>query len=223
MKNAKQTGTLCAVLKKELFFSTPMAIYLFALLGFMTIIPSYPTIVGIGYVVLAVFQADGIRRANKDLEFTLLLPTKRSYAVVGKTLFVVAIELLTLLFGAVGAVIVYLTTPLGNEVFIDGNFAYFGIALIGLGVYNAIYTAGFFKTGYKSGVPTILGATAFLLVYTVAEILVKAVPSLAMLDGYGADGLFARIITFVIGAIIYGALTVVGVKIGQKRFEKVSL
>lgn len=224
MENAKQKGTLCAVLKKELFLSTHPALYLFALLGLMTLIPSYPTIVGIGYVALAVLQADGVRRSNKDLEFTLLLPVKRSFVVVGKSLFVIAIELLTLVFAAVGAVLAFIISPAGNAVSIDPNFAFFGIALICLGIYNAIYISGFFKTGYKTGLPTLFGTLGFLAFYTVAELVVNLVPTLiTTIDGYGANGFIARLIVFIVGLAVYALLTILGIRAGQKNFEKVSL
>ena len=224
MKITKQRGTLCAVLKKELFLSTHPAIYLFALLGLMTLIPSYPGVVGIGYVMLAVMQSDGIRRANKDLEFTLLLPAKRSFAVVGKALFVIAIELLTLVFASIGAVLAFIISPAGNITSIDANFAFFGIALVCLGIYNAIYISGFFETGYKTGLPTLFGTLGFLAFYTVAELLVNLIPTLShLIDGYSADGLWIRLAVFVVGALIYALLTFLGIKRGQKNFEKVSL
>ena len=223
MKNAKQTGTLCAVLKKELFLSTHPAMYLFALLGFMSLIPSYPGIVGVGYVMLAVFQADAIRRANHDLEFTLLLPIKRSFVVWGKTLSVLSMEILTLLCALMGAIVSIFVNPLGNAVCVDANLSFFGISLVCLGAFNLIYTAGFFKTGYKSGLPTLWGSLAFIGIYSVFELLLNLVPSFAVLDGYGAEGFIFRLTFCIVGLIVFGVLTVLGVKIGQKRFEKVSL
>ena len=223
MENTKQTGTLCAVLKKELFLSTHPAMYLFALLGFMTLIPYYPGIVGVGYIALAVFQADGIRRANNDLEFTLLLPIKRSFVVWGKTLSVIVMETLTLFCASAGAIIAYFVMPGGNSAMIDPNLSFFGIAFICLGAFNLIYTAGFFKTGYKSGMPTLFGAIAIVIIYSLFELLLNVVSAFAVLDGYGADGFVARLLFCVVGTLVFGALTLLGVKIGQKNFEKVSL
>ena len=223
MKNIKQTGTLCAVLKKELFLSTHPAMYLFALLGLMTLIPDYPGIVGVGYIALAVFQADGIRRANNDLEFTLLLPIKRSFVVWGKTLSVIVMETLSLVFALVGAILSRALMPQGNIATVDPNLSFFGIALICLGAFNLIYTAGFFKSGYKSGLPSLWGALAFVGIYSVFELLLNLIPTLSLLDGYGAQGFVFRLIFCIVGLIVYILLTLLGVKIGQKNFEKVSL
>lgn len=107
----------------------------------------------------------------------------------------------------------------------DFSFARFFIcsALAAAGAFNAVYLAGFFKTGYKAGVPVIKGLIAFFLVYAAVEGLCFVPAVKAVLDGIGGDYLRIRAIVFVGGAAIYAGLSVLGVKAAQKRFEKVSL
>lgn len=224
-KNSKRRGTLCAILQKELFLATPLPFYLFALLGLMTAIPSYPIIVGIGYVALAIFNSDGFRRSNRDVEFTCTLPVERKDVVTSKTIFVVVIELLTLVFGVVGALLsVFLSSPNGNAVGLDPNLTFFGVAFSCFGVFNICYIPGYFKTGYKSGIPVLKGTIALLLVYSLVETAVNVVPRFNIIfDSLWGDFVFARAIVLVVGVIAYIILTVVANRIAQKRFEKVSL
>lgn len=224
-KNSKQQGTLCAILKKELFLATPLPFYLFALLGLMTAIPSYPIIVGIGYVTLAIFNSDQFRRSNRDVEFTCTLPVKRADVVTGKSVFVVVIELLTLLFGVVGALLsVFLSAPSGNMVGLDPNLTFFGVAFTCLGVFNLLYIPGYFKTGYKSGIPILKGVVALLIVYAIVETVVNVVPGFNVIfDSLWGEYMWARAIVLCLGAVAYFILTNVAIKRAQKFFEKVSL
>lgn len=56
------------LLKKELRLNMPKALYLFALLGAMVIVPNYPYIVGIGYCIMHVmcyFQFANENRSDR--------------------------------------------------------------------------------------------------------------------------------------------------------------
>lgn len=220
----KERGSLGAIAKKELLLSASPYVYFFALLGALTIIPSYPAIVGIGYFMLAVFTADGIRRSNRDVEFTATLPIERKDVVTGRMLFLAVIEALFFATSGIAAAVAdFVISPAGNPVGLDPNLAFFGVALIGTGAFNAIYLAGFFKTGYKAGVPIIKGLIAFLLVYAVVEGLCFVPQIKSVLDGIGGAYLWVRAIVFAVGAAAYVGLSAIGVAVARKRFEKVSL
>ena len=225
MEKAKRRGTLVAILKKELMLATPRAMYLFAILGIMTFIPSYPSIVGIGYCALAVFSIDERRRANRDIEFTSALPVARKSVVTGKALFLAVFQGAFLFFASLGALLArFVISPNGNIVGLDANFTFFGVALLSLGAFNAIYLPGFFKTGYKSGLPVLLGTFGFIGGYGLAEVLVNLVPGAsAVFDGYGASGLWLRVIVFLAGVAVYTVGLILATKRAQKRFEKVNL
>ncbi len=213
-----------ALVKREFTLATPWQVYLFSLLGLMTLIPSYPSIVGFGYIALAIFTVDGIRRANRDLEYTIALPVERKAVVKSKASFIVIFELAFLFLGAIGAVLSrFLISPNGNIAGLDGNFTLFGVVLLGYGVFNFIYLGEFFKTGYKSGKAVLLGVIAFVVLYGAVECLVNFVPTLStVLDGYG-EGIVYRVIAFVVGAVAFVSLSVLANKRAQKKFERVNL
>ena len=224
-KPEKKRSALRSLVKKELFFTTHPALWLFALLGVLILIPSYPMIVAPGYVFLAIFTAFNVRRANKDLDFTVTLPVRRRDVVTGSAILIVAFEALTLAAcGACAALADYVISPAGNTVGLDPNLAFFGVVLIGYGVFNRVFLSGFYRTGYKTGFPTLFGVIGYLVLYSACETLVQLIPALtAALDGLDPAYLWARAITLVSGAALFAALTYDGVRAGQKKFDKISL
>ncbi len=224
-KPEKKRSALRSLVKKELFFATYPALWLFALLGVLILIPDYPMIVAPGYVFLAIFTAFNVRRANKDLDFTVTLPVRRRDVVTGSAILIVAFELLTLaVCGVCAALADYVISPAGNTVGLDPNLAFFGVVLIGYGVFNRVFLAGFYRTGYKAGFPTLFGVIGYLVLYAACETLVQLIPALtAALDGLDSAYLWARAITLIFGAILFAALTYDGVRSAQKKFDKISL
>lgn len=224
-EQTKSKGTVRALLHKELVLATPAPFYLFALLGLLIMIPHYPAIVSVAYACLALFNITSYRKANRDAEFTAGLPVKRNDSVTAFALFCVIFELIMLaVAGACAAVADYVFSPYGNTAGIDPNLAFFGISFAALGVYNFVFLTGFYKTGYKCGLPALFGTLAFALVYGISEAIVQAVPAVkAVMDTLSADGLWVRAIVLAAGAVVFAVLNFVAVKISQKRFDKVSL
>lgn len=222
---SEKTAAIKNLLFKELFFAVPLPVYLFCLTGALALIPSYPAIVSTGYCFLAIFISANIQRANRDIEFTAVLPVRRNDIVIGKAAFVVVVQLMQLLIAGICAAIAdYVISPGGNITGFDANLAFFGVVALGYGVFNVIYLPGFFKTGYKAGKPVLLGLFAFLLVYAAAETTVQLVPALrSAVDTLDFKTLWLRAVIFAAGAVAYGLLTFTGVKTAQKRFDKISL
>ncbi|MGN1040703.1 MAG: ABC-2 transporter permease, partial [Candidatus Fimimonas sp.] len=165
-----------------------------------------------------------ISQANLSQEFTSTLPVKRS-DIVGSIVAVVAMfQLITLLVGAICAPVAMVIFPTGNLVGLDANLAFFGIAFACFAVFNAIFLPNYFKTGYKYGLPLLLGLVGFVVTYGICETLVQVVPSLtALLDGYAAQGIWARAIVLAAGMVAYALCTAFATKRAVKKFEKVSL
>ena len=219
------TDVMKELVRKELFLSTPRPLYLFCFLSALLLIPAYPAVVGVGYCFLAVFIACNYQRANRDIEFTAALPVKRSDIVVGKAVLVMAFQLLQLAVAAAAAAAAdYLIYPDGNIVGMDPHLAFFGIVLIGFGAFTVVFRPGYFSTGYKAGAPVLFGLAAFLAVYGAAETTVQLIPAVrSALDTLDAGALYIRVAVFVLGAAVYAAAVFSGVKLAQKKFDKVSL
>lgn len=213
-----------SLIRKELFFATHPCVYLFALLGLMTAIPNYPSMVGLGYAFFAVMVSSNLRRANRDEELTVMLPVRRDHIVAAKAVLLLFIQALQLVFAAAGAVIAYFAFPGGNLIGTDANLAFFGLGALAFGVANLVYLPCFFKTGTKGGLPVLFATLAFIVTYGVLEVAIQAIPTLkAVIDGYSASGLGVRAAVLAVGLVAMLALTALGAKIGVKRFDKVSL
>lgn len=211
--------------KKELRLNMPKPLYLFALLGAMTLIPNYPYIVGIGYSIMHIMLYFQFVNENRSQEFSAMLPIKRSDIVSSTTLVIVLCQMLNLAVAGICAYPSILINPNHfNFVGLDCNLTFFGVALISLGAFNLVVIPRYFKTGYKYGVTLVLGLITFVLTYGVFEALVQIIPTLTKaLDSYDNAYLWARLTVFAIGIIIYPLFTFAANKIAIKKFEKVNL
>lgn len=213
------------LLKKDLRLNMPPALYLFALLGAMTLIPNYPYIVGIGYSIMHIMVYLQFANENRSQEFSATLPVKRSDIVSSTTLVIVLCQMINYAVAVICAYPSKLINPNGfNYVGLDANLTFFGTALISLGIFNLIVIPRYFKTGYKYGVTLVLGLLAFVVTYGIAELLVQIVPALTkMLDGYDTTYLWARLTVLAVGVTIYTLFTLIANKTAIKKYEKVNL
>lgn len=211
--------------KKELRLNMHPALYLFALLGAMVIIPNYPYIVGIGYSIMHIMVFFQAVNENRSQEFSATLPVKRADIVSSVTLVVMLCQLINVAVAALCAYPSKLINPNGfNYVGLDCNLAFFGIALTCLGLFNLTVIPLHFKSGYKIGVPLILGLIVFILSYGICELLIQIIPAFTnALDSYAVDFIWARLTTLAVGIILYSTLTFVANAIATKKFEKVNL
>ncbi len=117
----------------QIILNRPKALYLFALLGAMVIVPNYPYIVGIGYCIMHVMCYFQFANENRSHEFSATLPIKRADIVSATTLIIVLCQTLNFIAAAIFAYPSKLINPNGgNFVGLDCNFAFFGVALIAL-------------------------------------------------------------------------------------------
>lgn len=210
--------------KKELALNVHPALYLFALFGLMVLIPSYPYIVAAGYIVLQIFNYLMASNQNLSVQFTSMLPTKRSDTVCATSFVIILFELLNFAVIAICLIPSKLLYPDGNIVGLDANLTLLGVVLLCFAAFNLAFLPNYFKTCYKVGVPTLLGLLSFLGIYCVCETLVQAIPSLtAALDGYTAEFLWARAVVLAIGVTVFVSTNFAAIKISVKKFEKVNL
>lgn len=210
--------------KKELALNVHPALYLFALFGLMVLIPNYPYIVAAGYIVLQIFNYLMASNQNLSMQFTSMLPTKRSDTVRAVSLVIILFELLNFAVIALCLLPSKLLFPDGNLVGLDANLTLLGVVLLCFGAFNLAFLPNYFKTCYKVGVPTLLGLLAFLATYAVCETLVQALPVLTKaLDGYATETLWARAVVLAVGIVLFVGANLAAIKISVKKFEKVNL
>ena len=215
------TATL---LLKESRLVVPPAYLGFAALTLFNLIPHYPMILGISYFMLALFIALSEANANKDHEFTISLPITRDSVVRAKHLTVAAVQLIQLGALALVAVVAAQINPEGSAVSLDGNFAFFGVVLVSLGLFNLVFLPGYFTTGYRTGRPGVLAALVFFGSYAIAEVVVALVPPVQdVLDTLDPAMAGRQLLVLAAGALVYVGLTLVSYRLSVARFDRVNL
>lgn len=219
MNNAKN------LLKKEWLLNWKPAVYLYiyALLTLTLLAPNYPYLVAFGYCLIGIPTLFSYFRANKDLEFSALLPIPRADIVKSKFYAVLLIQGVQIIAAIPCAFISsLLINTNGNLVGLDANFTLFAVTLIEFSVFNIIFLPMFFKTGYKVAVPTVFAFLGYLITTCAIEILIAVVPILHQtFDGFA--NIAAQLILLAVGIIIYLVTMLISYKLSVKNFLKVNL
>ena len=82
------------LLIKEFKLGINAQIIIYASLAILILVPSWPTAISLLYSITGIITLFPRALANRDIEYTVLLPIKKVDVVKGKTLFIMAIEIL---------------------------------------------------------------------------------------------------------------------------------
>ncbi len=209
---------------KELKLFIMPATYCFTLLAALLLIPAYPYVVAMCYFFIPMQINFSVGRANKDNEFTSILPVPRRQIVLSKVISVVCMELaqffMAIPFALISSLII---NKNGNPVGMDANFAFFGLSLIYFGVYNLVFLSTYFKSGYKSGLALLRGMIAYSVIVMFCEILIAFTPAKAVLDSLDPSTFGAQLVFLLFGIVFYAGITYAAYRISNKNFENVNL
>lgn len=218
------------LLKMQLSLNVPKILFVMCLLGTMVLIPSsYPYILGVGYVIIAILNYLLFLNQDQCMQFCAMLPVKRKDIVSSTTAVVAIFQVTTIVISAICTPIAKAYTTLGNENMVgnvwgmDANLTFVAFELVTMATFNLVCLPKFFATGYKAGLPVLLGTVGFAVSYAILEIICQLPTLKALLDGYDVETLWARIVALALGVITYAVLTVVANNVATKKFEKVSL
>ena len=214
------------ILRKELRLSASLLSFLFILFGFMFLLPGYPVLCGAFFVTLGIFQSYQNAREANDIVFSALLPVAKRDVVKGKYLFNCFIELCAAVLMAV-CVILRMTVlkdavPYRDNALMNANLFALGMAFVCFGVFNLVFTGGFFKTAYKFVQPFVCYIIAVFVLIGIAEAL-HHVPGLECLNAFGTDQFTLQMMLLIAGILIWLLLTFISYKLACKRFEKIDL
>lgn len=214
-----------ALMKKEIRLSASVLTYIFIVAGAMTLIPGYPVLCGAFFVTLGIFYSFQNSREANDIVYTILLPIAKRDVVKGKFIFSIMIEMAGFLVMAV-LTILRMTVfseavPYRENVLMNANPFFLGMALIIFGLFNFVFIAGFFKTAYKF-TPFVTYIITTFLTIGIAET-VHHIPNFSAVNAFGTEHLGLQLILLSAGAAIYVILTIIGYKISCRRFENIDL
>lgn len=210
---------------KEMQLSANPLTYLFIAFSAMTMIPSYPILVGSFFICLGIFHTYQQIREYDDVTYTVMLPVKKRDIVTAKYLFVLFIELtafiLCTLLTIIRMKILGTAVPYATNQLMNANMAYLGYTMIVFAVFNSIFLAGFFKTTYKIGKPFFIFCVVSFIIIIMGEIL-HHIPDLESLNN-PSNLSVPQVVIFAIGIVVFMLCTWLSYQKAVKDFEGIDL
>ncbi len=209
-----------ALIYKELKLVTLPLTFLFALFTILIFIPNYPVEVSFLYFFMPFQVIFASANGNKDIEFTSILPITKKQIVMSKLFVILLYEFATIFCGLIFSIIRNNISFYNDfTVGIYPNAVLFGVVLMSYSLYNFIFLRGFFKTGYKWGIPHLYGILiffiAFVILITPIYILNNFNFNLMNLD---SENRIYRIIFFGISILIFTLINYLAYNSSKKRF-----
>lgn len=229
------------LLKKELTLSLNPQTIIFSLLVLLIMIPSWPAAIGFIYPISGLIVIFPLAIANHDVEYTALLPIKKGDIVKSKVLFIVFVEIVTILISIPAALIRNLViTPLTIDAAaasqaaeaaeeavssisyyesVSPSFITYGTVLLGYAIFNIVLIPQYYKNPYKKIVgPQLISMFAMLIVLGAGS----GVQAILYNIG-GVAYLIGTIVTISLGVILYVLFTIIAEKRGEMRINQIDL
>lgn len=214
------------LLKKEMKLAASPLSFIFIAFGLMAFVPGYPILVGSFFACLGLFQSFQSAREANDITYTSLLPVAKSDIVKAKYAFCIVIELcyfaLTSIPVLIRMTVLSDASVYRTNVLMNANLVYLGFVLLILGLFNLVFTGGFFKTAYKFGKPFVTFIIVAFLVVGAGEALFH-IPALSGLNAFGFTHMGLQVSVLAAGIVIFILLTALSLQLSIKSFEKIDL
>ena len=104
--------------------------YIFLTFAVILIIPNYPCYVSFFYLLLNTFWIFKNGDLNKDLQYSLILPIRKSDIVKARIMSVAIYEIVFFILSIPFAILNHKLVPQGNNAGINSNFAFYGLVMI---------------------------------------------------------------------------------------------
>ena len=205
------------LLKKELTLSINSQMIVMMAFLLLSYIPFVPILTGLVYGIVAVNFIFPIDLANRDIEFTSILPIKKDDIVKSKVLFIAFIQILSLLIVIPGIILrMYVYPAFMGEEELQEYMATcptpmaIGYMISAMGIYNIIVIPAYYRNPIKKiTVPQLIGVLASTLLMAVGFILD------IIFRTSGTPILVGSIVSISFGVILYIVLTFIAVKRAQ--------
>ena len=212
------------LLQKEFRLAMHPTNLLFLSLSALLLIPNYPYYVTFFYTGLGLFFTCLSARENHDVEYTMALPVRKRDLVRARVLFAVLVELAQGALAVPFALLRQRLVPMGNQVGMDANLAFFGFSFLLLGLFNYVFFTRYYRAPDKVGKAFAMASTGFFLCMVVLETLTHALPVMRdQLDTPDPLFLSSKLTVLAAGLLLYGLLTLRTVQVASRRFEALDL
>lgn len=215
-----------SLLSKELRLAASPLSFIFLAASLMTLLPGYPILMSAFFICFGVFHSFQNAREANDVLFTALLPIRKRDFVRAKYAFSCLIQLIGFVLCA--ALTAWRMTALSeaapyvSNALMNANPVFLAFELLIFAAFNTLFIGGFFRTGYKIGMPFLgFGVAAFVLV-TVAEIL-PHLPRMSFLHAPGGERLGVQFAALLAAAAVYALSTLLSCRGAERSFERIDL
>ncbi len=216
------------LLHKEIVLCTNIQIVLFAVFSLFILIPSWPPAIAFIYPLTGLMTLFVRGLANKDIEYTTLLPVRKTDVVKGKTLYLCLIEIVVVILATIGGIIrIFLykepvnTDELQYFSSTKPTVSLLGFAFLSFGVMNAVLVGLYYRNPYKrlTG-PNLISLFVCIIILAIGSFLIAFVPAFRE---YDQIGLITQISTLIGGIIFFILFSYIGYRSGAKAFANVDL
>ena len=212
------------LLIKDFRLAIHPTVFLFWLLSAMLIIPNYPYYVILFYSALSLFFVCLNGRENHDIEFSMMLPIRKRDVVRARICFAVTVQAVQLIIAIPFAFLRQRLPIGGNQVGMDANIAFFGLALLLLGIFNLQFFTGYYRAPAKVGKTFAVSSTLFFAAIAVLETLSHVLPFFRnRLDTPDPFFLSEKLTVLAAGLAAYILLTLLACRISERRFEALDI
>ena len=214
------------LLIKEMRLAASPLTYFFLAAALMTMLPGYPILMGAFFICMGIFQSFQNAREVNDTLYTVLLPVKKSDFVSAKFVFVCLIQMIGFtacaILTAVRMTLLSSAVPYTENALMNATPYFLAWILLVFAAFNILFVGGFFRSGYKTGIPFLAFGIASLLIIGLAET-IPHLPGLGFLRNPAGEKLGIQFVVLIAAAVIYTLATLLACRKAQARFEKIDL
>jgi len=215
-------------LNKEIKLCLAPINYCYMMFAVMTIIPAYPRYVPFFFFCVSILHLFNNAMLNKDVEYSMILPITKKDIVKSRCLLVAVYELICTVITIPFSFLFTKIMPEGNVAGIEGNAAFYGLALILLALFNFTFFVNYYKKAFKPGVPFVKASIVFWVGYFIVEFPVWTkdifnVEFFNIMDKIDITSQISQLPVLVAGVVVFFAGWVITYKISARSFEKVDL
>jgi len=209
---------------KEFKLSMHPVPYIFLSLSALLCIPNYPYYITFFYTCLGIFFVFQASRENRDIYYMFGLPIRKRDMVKARFYLVVCIELAQIVTCIPFAFIRDKFITMNNQVGIEANVAFIGLAFIMLGLFNFIFLTEYYKSGYKIGAPFAKASTMMFFYIVIAEVMLRVIPYMrAYCDSVSMENQIKQLPVLLLGVVLYTVITLLAYKKSTASFDKLDL
>lgn len=214
------------LLIKEIKLAASPLSFIFLAASALAFVPGYPILLAPFFVCLGIFYSFQNAREANDVMYSMLLPIAKRDYVRAKYAFTLTIEGISfVLISAVTAVRMTLLADAGayaENPLMNATPVYLGFVLLMFAAFNVFFLSGFFRTGWKIGVPFVVFCAVGALIVFVGEAL-RHFPGLEYLHSQRIENAPLQFAALSAGIVLFFAATFISMKVSEGRFDKIDL